>query len=197
MTRFRAVLAALPLFLIAAAAQGAAFHDGVTALQNKDFDGALAIFEPLAKQGNGDAEFMLGVMRENGLGVDKDLSAAAAWYRRAAEAGVASAQYNLGVFYQLGKGVPADPREALKWESRAAAQGHARAQNNLGTMYYTGAGVVRDTVEAWKWLTLASRGLHGEARDLALRNIAAIEKEMSADDLAEAKRRVAEWKAKR
>jgi TPR repeat protein len=192
-----AALAALPILASALGVHAATFEDGMTALQDKDFQGAVAVFGPLAAEGNGDAQFMLGVLHENGLGLQKDLSAAANWYLKAAEAGVASAQYNIGVFYQLGTGVAADPREALKWQSRAAEQGHHRAQNNLGTMYYTGAGVVRDTVEAWKWLTLAAAGLKGEARDLARKNIAAIEGEMAAGDLAEAKRRVAEWQAKR
>lgn len=195
MNRLRAALAALPFLVAATDLRAASFEDGMAALQQKDFSGALAVFGPLASDGNGDALFMLGVMHENGLGLDKDLHAAATWYLRAAEAGVASAQYNIGVFYQLGKGVERDPGQALHWHSRAAEQGHHRAQNNLGTMYYTGAGTVRDTVEAWKWLTLAAAGLTGEARDIALRNIAAIETEMAAGDLTEAKRRVAEWQA--
>ena len=193
----KAALAALPLIACAFAAHAATFEDGMSALEDKDFQGAIAVFGPLAAKGNGDAQFMLGVMHENGLGLEKNLSAAASWYLKAAEAGIASAQYNIGVFYQLGTGVAADPREALKWHSRAADQGHHRAHNKLATMYYTRVSVVRDTVEAWKWLTLAAAGLKGEAHDITRKNIATIEGEMAAGDLAEAKRRVAEWQARR
>ena len=128
LTVFALLLETLPV-------RAASFDDGMKALESRDFSGALAVFGPLAAQQNGNAQFMLGVMHENGLGVEKDQSAAASWYLKAAEAGVASAQYNIGVFYQLGKGVAPDARAALKWHARAAAQGHHRAQNNLGQMY--------------------------------------------------------------
>ena len=185
------------LLLAISTAHATTFDYGMAALENRDFPGALSVFGPLAAQNDGNAEFMLGVMHENGLGVTKDLAAAASWYLRAAESGIASAQYNIGVFYQLGKGVAPDARAALKWHARAAAQGHHRAQNNLGTIYYTGAGTTRDSVEAWKWLTLATKGLQGQARDIARQNITAIEKELSRPDLEEAERRVAEWKTAR
>lgn len=188
----RCALAAFVL-LFALPVLAGPFDDGIRALEEGKFADARAAFTPLAAAGDGDAQFMLGVMLENGLGTAKDAVAAAAWYRKAAASGVASAQYNLGVFYQLGSGVPRDLTQALKYHRLAAAQGHSRAQNNLGTMYYTGAGVVRDPLEAWKWLTLASHGLQGDAREIAERNVAAIERELPPDALAEAKRRAAAW----
>jgi TPR repeat protein len=192
----RTLLVAL-ILVLATPAMGETFEDGMRALQDGKFADARGAFRPLAADGDGNAQFMLGVMHENGLGTAKDPGAAAAWYKKAAMAGVASAQFNLGVFYQLGKGVPQDPAQALKFHGMAAAQGHSRAQNNIGTMYYTGDGALRDPVEAWKWLTLASRGLKGEARDIAKRNIAAIEGELAPDALAEAKRRAAAWKPRK
>lgn len=188
------VLVAALAFSVAATAHAASFDDGMRALQAGDFADARAVFNPLASAGDGNAQFMLGVMFENGLGTSKDDRAAAAWYKKASAAGVASAQYNLGVFYQLGKGVPQDPSLALKFHRLAAAQGHSRAQNNLGTMYYTGAGIDQDSIEAWKWLTLAVSGLRGDAREIAEQNLRAIESELSSDALAEAKRRVEAWK---
>lgn len=192
----KSFVAAIAL-LIATVANAAPFDDGMRALQAGDFADARATFNPLAKAGDGNAQFMLGVMFENGLGTGKDDEAAASWYKQAAASGIASAQYNLGVFHQLGKGVPQDPALALKFHRLAAAQGHSRAQNNLGTMYYTGAGVGRDPIEAWKWLTLATSGLRGDARDFTEKNLSAIENELSPDDLSEAKRRAAGWKPKK
>lgn len=186
MKRFLAIV----LMLLWSPASAGPFEDGLQALQSGNFADARAAFAPLAAQGHGNAQFMLGVMFENGLGTAKDRGAAAGWYEKAA----AAAQFNLGVFYQLGEGVRRDSAQALKYHSMAAAQGHSRAQNNLGTMYYTGAGTVRDPVEAWKWLTLAVRGLAGDAKEIATQNIAAIERELSPDALEEAKRRVAAWR---
>lgn len=189
----RSLVAAIVL-LIATAANAAPFDEGMRALQAGDFADARATFSPLAKAGDGNAQFMLGVMFENGLGTSKDDEAAASWYAQAAAGGVASAQYNLGVFYQLGKGVPQNPVLALKFHRLAAAQGHSRAQNNLGTIYYTGAGIARDPIEAWMWLTLATSGLRGDAREITEQNLSAIESELSPDALSEAKRRAAGWK---
>ena len=183
--------------LFSGPAIAAQFDDGVRALAKGDFAAARAVFGPLAKTDDGNAQFMLGVMSENGLGMAKDLTAAARWYLKAAAAGIASARYNIAVFYQLGKGVAPNPAEALRWHALAADQGHRRAQNNLGAMYHTGAGVARDLVEAWKWLTLAAQGLRGEAGDIVPRNIAAIEGELAPDALADAKRRVSAWKKRK
>jgi TPR repeat protein len=192
------ILAFLTLLsMLGGPAAAAPFDDGVRALTQGDFAAARAAFGPLAKADDGNAQFMLGVMSENGLGVAKDLAGAAQWYLKAAAAGVASAQYNIAVFYQLGKGVASNPAEALRWHALAADQGHRKAQNNLGAMYYTGAGVARDLVEAWKWLTLAAQGLRGEAGNIVQRNIAAIEGELDRDALVDAKRRVGAWKKRK
>ena len=75
---------------------------------------------------------MVGVMCENGYGVEVDVEAVADWYSLAAERGLASAQYNLSVFYQLGKGVALNLSEAAKLSRMAADKGHAAAQTNLG-----------------------------------------------------------------
>jgi len=157
---------------------------------------SMRVFGLFPRAVSSSVSFMLGVMSENGLGTAKNMAAAAQWYLKAAAAGVSSAQYNIAVFYQLGKGIAANPAEALRWHALAADQGHRKAQNNLGAMYYTGAGVARDLVEAWKWLTLAAEGLRGETHEIVMRNIAAIEGELTPDALLDAKRRVGAWKSR-
>ena len=66
---------------------------------------ALRHFRPLAKRGNFDAQFQLGIMYAVGRGVTKDLKEAARWYRKAAEWGHAKAQNRLGDMYRWGWGV--------------------------------------------------------------------------------------------
>jgi uncharacterized protein len=178
------------------AAAGQSFADALASLQAKKFTQAMSAFSALAETGHGRAEFMLGVMHEQGLGVAKNARRAAGWYLRAAQHGNASAQYNIAVFHQLGKGVERSDAAALKWHAAAAAQGHHKAQNNLGAIFYTGAGVARNLVEAWKWLTLAADGLTGQDRKVTLQNRGRIERDMTADALAEAKRRAAAFKAR-
>jgi TPR repeat protein len=175
-------------------AAGADFEAGVRALQERNFAAALREFQALAAAGAANAEFMVGVMYENGYGVEADdPEVAANWYQRAAERGLASAQYNLSVFYQLGKGVALNLSEAAKLSRMAADKGHAAAQTNLGVYYMVGEGIDRDLVEAWKWLSIASRSLDGVALDTVRANMAQVEKQLNSADLAKAKRRAEDW----
>ena len=171
-----------------------AFRDGMRAHLDKRYAESRRVFSGLAAAGDARAQFMMGTIFEQGLGVEKDLSAAARWYEKAGQNGNASAQYNLGIFYQFGKGVPKDERTAASWLLKAAAQGHGRAQNNLSTFYFTGIGVDRDLAEAWKWLTLSADRLKGKAREIALQNRTVIEREMTPDLIAQAKKRTQDWR---
>ena len=59
-----------------------------------------------ADQGNATAQYDLGVMYANGLGVPEDDAEAVRWYRLAAEQGNVDAQSALGFIYATGRGVP-------------------------------------------------------------------------------------------
>jgi len=101
------------------------------------------------------AQNNLGVMYDNGEGVEQDHVEAAKLFRKAAEAGRAKAQYNLGYMYRIGKGVEQDDIEAAKWYRKAAEAEIANAQFNLGIMYGIGKGVEQDFSKAVRWLQLA------------------------------------------
>jgi TPR repeat protein len=55
------------------------------AYDKQDYAAALKEWEPLAKQGNADAQNNLGTMYANGKGVLKDDKQAASWYQKAAQ----------------------------------------------------------------------------------------------------------------
>jgi TPR repeat protein len=109
-----------------------------------------------AKQGNAEAQNLLGEMYFLGKGVKQDYQEAAKWYRKAAEQGRANAQYNLGFMYENGQGVIQDYQEAAKWYRKAAEQGDANAQNLLGAVYSYVEGVEQDYQEASKWYRKAA-----------------------------------------
>ncbi len=88
----------------------------------------------LAEQGDGDAQFRLGVAYENGSGVPQDSAKAFAWYRRAAAQGYAYAQYALGVAYELGQGVQLDMEVAKKWYRIACVGGCQEAYDRCGAL---------------------------------------------------------------
>jgi TPR repeat protein len=79
-----------------------------------------------ADQGFSQADCNLGVIYENGAGVDRDPAEAVRLYRLAAEKGNAQAQCNLGMECVYGKNVPRDPVEALAWFMVSANSGYSR-----------------------------------------------------------------------
>lgn len=81
--------------------------------------------------------------------------------------------------------------EASKWLLRAADQGNALAQFELGELYEYGTGVQQDLLLAYKWFALAAREEHDN--DQALINLS---KKMKPNEIAEAKRLVADWKSR-
>ena len=138
----RTVLA-LFLFLASFAARPQSYDEGWAAYEDGDFETALSIFRALAQQDNGSAQFTLGRMFDNGLGVPQDAAKALEWYRLAAANEDRVAQFLLGLKYIRGDGIERDPENAARWFARSARHGYASAQLNLGTLYATGEGVER------------------------------------------------------
>ena len=82
---------------------GGDLQDGYDAYHREDYKTAYKLIAPLAKQGDADAQYILGRMYENGQGVPQDDKEAVKWYQLAAEQGDAIAQANLGFMYDNGQ----------------------------------------------------------------------------------------------
>jgi hypothetical protein len=74
------------------------------------------------------AQYIIGEMYYNGLGVKEDHSEAIIWFRKAAEQGNCQAQFIVGYMYYNGLGVKEDHAEAAIWFHKAAKKGHIRAR---------------------------------------------------------------------
>jgi TPR repeat protein len=68
--------AALGLLLIGSTGRAGPLEDAKTAYDAGDYAKALSLYKPLADKGDAEAQFQIGVMDEQGLGVDKDAVAA-------------------------------------------------------------------------------------------------------------------------
>ncbi len=88
----------------------------------QDYTEALKWFRLAAEQGFDRAQYILGVMYSDGLGVPQDDVEAVKWDRLAVEQGYAPAQYNLGLMYLLGRGVSQDYVQAHMWFNLAASR---------------------------------------------------------------------------
>ncbi len=91
------------------------YEDGVAAIERGRYAAAFKEFLPLAEQGHAAAQYYLGLMYEQGDGVEQDHVESARWYTRAAEQDDGLSQLNLSFLYFYGEGVALDLVEALKW----------------------------------------------------------------------------------
>ena len=122
-----------------------------------DYTVAIKWFRKAAEQEYAKAQFALGLMYADGLGVSQDHTKAARWYRKAAIQGVAAAQASLAQMYAKGIGFSQDHAAAARWYRKAAEQGHAEAQARLAEICAKGCGVSKDEVEAVKWFRKAEK----------------------------------------
>ncbi len=99
----------------------AGFKEGWVAYWRGDYAMALREWRPLAEQGVAEAQYKLGDMYHNAIGVPHDYAKALQWYRKAAEQGDAGAQSNLGVMYDNGEGITQDHAQAHMWFNLAAS----------------------------------------------------------------------------
>lgn len=120
---------------------------------------------PLADNGNANAQYNMGVLYDEGYGVEQDYAKAKEWYEKAAAQKYPKAEHNLGIMYQSGHGVKKSSAEAAKWFKRAAEHGEPAAQNNLAVLYVRGEGVQQDLGEAARWAAKAAEAGNSSAKN--------------------------------
>jgi len=142
-------------------------NTGLTAYQAGRYEEAYQIWLPLAKKGDANAQFNLGLLYRNGFGVKQNDREALVWFTRAAQQGLLDAQYNTGLMYMDGRGVAISKTDALEWWKLAAAKGHAAAQHNLAVLYAYGIATGIDTTKALDlWRRSAAQGHKGARKAL-------------------------------
>jgi len=112
---------------------------------------AVKQLRPWVKKKKGWAQYLMGQMYCDGLGVKQSYEMAARLYEQAAQQGDVSSMYNLGVLYALGKGVEQSYERAKEYYEPAAHLGHAKAQYTLGNLYYAGQGVTQSYEKAFEY----------------------------------------------
>lgn len=119
---------------------------------------------PLAKAGDAEAQYLLGLKFEVGYPFKNKWSEGAAWYRRAAEQGHIAATAALGLMFLKGKGLPKDIDKGLRLMRRAANKGRVCTQTGLGYYLLGVSGVPPDLGEAEKWFRRAAEEGHSVAQ---------------------------------
>ena len=142
------------------------FYDGADAYDKGDYKTAIKHWELLAEHGNADAQYNLGFMYENGIGLKKSDYWAFLWTNKAAQLGQTNAQFAVGNMYRTGAGIVKDSKQTVKWFKEAGKKGHASAQFNLGAMYINGDGVNKSLKDAKYWIALANKNGHERAQEI-------------------------------
>ncbi len=127
----------------------------------------------MAAKGHPRAQHVLGMLYQNGLGVEKDIKLAIYWLEKAAGQGLKEAESYLGHLYLDGKVVEKDVDKAEKWLLSAAKHGEREAQAHLGLMYLDDKTAKKDIRHAEIWLRAAALQDSDEAKQ-ALEKIPAV-----------------------
>lgn len=140
------------------------YNTGAFYFANGDYLSAMSIWAPLAQQGNPAAQYSMGLLYDQGKGVEKNPQLALSYFQSAAAQNLPEAQYYLGVKYYAGMGVKKDANKARQLLTQAAQQDHLQAQFQLGLLYDQGDFGIQDSKQATEWFTKAAESGYGPAQ---------------------------------
>ncbi len=130
-----AALAIAGAFAWAATSPGAParadLEGGRAAYDEGDYRAARAQLEPLARQGDAEAQYLMGLSYYDGSGELRDDARALDWFQKAAAQEHGYAMYTLGLMHDLGRGVKRSHGDAMLMYRRAAYKGVQQAINEL------------------------------------------------------------------
>ena len=158
------VLASLAFWPAVLIVSGTAWSDtagGLEAFKRKDYERAYQEWKAAAETGDAEAQFDLGLLYAQGLGVRRNLSEAERWYRMSARQGNAEAEYALGLLYSRGWGSPRDEADAIRWLQMANAVDSEGPPTDWTPL--EGYGINRDPKQAVYWLRQAAEKGHPAA----------------------------------
>lgn len=117
---------------------------------------ALALYRKAAEAGRAHAQWRLGVMLDEAVGLpDAQPEQAYDWFMAAAQQDYAKAFTSLGVMYATGRGIDLDYSQALDCYIQAAQLGEAHGFYGVGILFALGQGVPQDSIESAAWMMVA------------------------------------------
>jgi TPR repeat protein len=115
---------------LAASATAGALRDETAVFDPDDYATEYRLTLPAAEKGDASAQYNIGLLHHDGLGVAQNFVEAAKWFQKSAEQNFAEAQFSLGNMYRYGRGVPKDYAQAYMWFSLSASGGHKNASKS-------------------------------------------------------------------
>jgi len=123
----------------------------IDAYTEKKFASSIKLLEPLAQNGNPEAQWYLACSHYHGRGTNKNLEQAANWFEESAINGYVKAQNYIGQLYWEGKGVKKSYAKAKMWYQAAIKNGSNRAIAGMGHLYLLGLGVKKNPGKAYTY----------------------------------------------
>ncbi len=130
-----------------------------------NYAAAFELFTKAANQNNSEAQFLLALCYQNGLGTKQDITTALNWYHKAIQNGLdapniasnASDKQNQHIAknepgYEEFKTALKQKTDSFVWLKLAAEKGHAQAQYQVGMHYVNGKDTEQDDAKALQWL---------------------------------------------
>lgn len=105
-------------------------------------------YQPLAEQGDAEAQYQLGLCYAQGNGVEKNFREAGRYWLMAGKQNHAYALLYLGKLFEKGAGVPQDYARACQCYQVAGQQNLAEGKVHLAMLYLQGLGVAQDAKKA-------------------------------------------------
>ncbi|WP_147820093.1 SEL1-like repeat protein [Salidesulfovibrio onnuriiensis] len=148
---FRVLILVLLLLVVGCKQQVKGDADYIQAhkyFEQGEFEKSFELMLKCAEDGNIEAQFGVGHLYLNGLGVEQNIEHALKWYKSAADRGHLSSMYNIGKIYSSYLN---DCKESFYWFVRAADGGDLYAMNSLSIMYKNGECVPKDIDKSKKY----------------------------------------------
>lgn len=143
--------------------QAGSSSDAYDAFLSGRYEEAIAIWLPLANSGDAAAQFNMGVMYANGLGVDRDMGVAMDWWENAARQLHVRAAHNLALAMLAGEphdgsreDAETDYTAVLRYLKIGSDAGYPNSEYTLGKLYAEGVGVEKDERRAAELFLSAS-----------------------------------------
>ena len=162
MHRFLIIFVILLSFATQTAAQS--LERGEEAFENGDFETALKEFTLVSEAGNARVQVFMGIMYDDGIGVELDKNEAVRWFKLSADQGYVFSQMIMGTLLYDGDGVEKDVEKSLEYLMKAAEQNLADAQWKIGQIYEDIDDGARSAFEAVNWYRLAADQGHAPAQ---------------------------------
>jgi TPR repeat protein len=146
--------------------QAGSAGEAYDAFLNGRYEEAIAIWLPLANNGDAAAQFNMGVMYANGLGVDRDMAVAMDWWEHAARQLHVRSAHNLALAMLAGEprdgaheDAGTDYTAVLRYLKIGSDAGYPNSEYTLGKLYAEGVGVEKDPRRAAElFLSAAIKG---------------------------------------